>query len=235
MSSFHPDIDIVKAKFACALRLPNGKFRGKSLPNTTKSFAGLDRWLDQQGAGTLHVCMEATDTYREAVAEHLALAGHPVSVVNPFQIKSFAQSCPNRGKTDAGDARPIARFCAERQPEPWQAPSASEQTLKALAPRLDALRATRVQEGNRLDVSREAVRGGIVQHIDCLDEQIDALVTTIRQHIDRAPEMKDKRDLLDSIQNPVGGVVPPTAGGNRQTPDAHHRRHDAKTRGDSSK
>ncbi|MDR3300568.1 MAG: hypothetical protein LBU43_11385 [Candidatus Accumulibacter sp.] len=62
MSSFHPGIDIAKAKFACAPRLPNGKFRGKSLPNTPKGFAGLDRWLDQQGAGTLHVCMEATGT-----------------------------------------------------------------------------------------------------------------------------------------------------------------------------
>jgi hypothetical protein len=34
MSSFYPGIDIAKAKFDCAPRLPNGKFRGKSLPNT---------------------------------------------------------------------------------------------------------------------------------------------------------------------------------------------------------
>jgi hypothetical protein len=40
VSSFHPGIDIAKAKFACATRLPNGKFRGKSLPNTPKGFAG---------------------------------------------------------------------------------------------------------------------------------------------------------------------------------------------------
>jgi transposase len=55
-------------------------------------------------------------------------------------------------------------------------------------------------------VSREAVRGGIAQHIDGLDVQIKALIITIRQHIDRDPDMKDKRDRLDSIP----GVGEPT-------------------------
>ncbi|MDR3299196.1 MAG: transposase, partial [Candidatus Accumulibacter sp.] len=198
MTFFHLGIDIAKAKLDCALRLPNGKFRGKCLPNTPKGFDELDRWLGQQGAETLHVCMEATGIYWEAVAEHLAVAGHRVSVVNPFQIKSFAQSCLSRSKTDAVDAQLIARFCAERQPEPWTAPSASELTLKALVLRLDALHAMRTQESNRLEVSREAVRGGIAQHLDWLDEQIKTLVKTIRQHIDHDPDMKGKRDLLDS-------------------------------------
>jgi transposase len=101
-----------------------------------------------------------------SVAEYLALGGHRGNVVNPFQIKSFAQSCLTRGKTDRIDAQLIARFCAERQPEPWQAPSPSELTLKALVLRLDALQAMRTQEGNRLEVSREAVRAGIAQHLD---------------------------------------------------------------------
>jgi transposase len=57
----------------------------------------------------------------------------------------------------------------------------------------------RIQEGNRLEVSREAVRAGIAQHLDWLNEQIKALAKTIRQHIDRDPDMKGKRDLLDSI------------------------------------
>jgi transposase len=199
MTSFHLGIDIAKAKLDCALRLPNGKFRNQRLPNTPKGFAELDHWLDQQGVGTLHVCMEATGIYWEAVAEHLAQAGHTVSVVNPFQIKAFAQSCLTRSKTDAVDAQLIARFCAERQPEPWSAPSVSELTLKARVLRLEALHAMRTQEGNRLEVSREAVRSGIIQHIDWLNEQIRTLVKTIRQHIDNDPEMKSKRDLLDSI------------------------------------
>ena len=138
MEPFHLGIDVAKAKLDCALMLPNGKFRNKSgIANTPKGFAELSHWLEAHQVGQVHVCMEATGIYWEGIAEHLSNAGHRVSVVNPFQIKSFANACLVRSKTDKIDARLIARFCAERHPEPWQAPSASEQTLKALVLRLD--------------------------------------------------------------------------------------------------
>jgi transposase len=143
--------------------------------------------------------MEATGIYWEAIAEYLAHAGHTVSVVNPFQIKSFANACLVRSKTDKIDARLIARFCAERHPEPWQAPSLSEQTLKALVLRLDALQAMRIQELNRVEVARDAVHRGIVEHIDWLDRQIETLLQEIGRHIDSDPDLKGKRELLDSI------------------------------------
>jgi transposase len=200
MNTFYLGIDIAKAKLDCALLLPNGKFRSKSgVANTPKGFAELVHWLNAQQVGQLHVCMEATGIYWEGIAEFLANAGHTVSVVNPFQIKSFANACLVRSKTDKIDARLIARFCAERRPEPWQAPSANEQVLRALVLRLDALQAIRVQELNRLEVARDAVRSGIVAHIDWLDAEIKALLKAIRQHIDSDPDLKDKRDLLESI------------------------------------
>jgi transposase len=200
MEQFYLGIDVAKAKLDCALLLPSGKFRTKSgLSNTPKGFAELAHWLHTQQARQLHVCMEATGIYWEGIAEYMSNTGHTVSVVNPFQIKSFANACLVRSKTDKIDARLIARFCAERGPDPWQAPSVSEQTLKALVLRLDALQAMRVQEINRAEVAREAVRGGILAHIDWLDGQIKALLREIRRHIDNDPDLKDKRALLDSI------------------------------------
>ncbi|MDR2240918.1 MAG: IS110 family transposase [Zoogloeaceae bacterium] len=200
MESFYLGIDIAKAKFDCALLLPNCKFRSKSgLANTPKGFTELIHWLDTHQARRVHVCLEATGIYWEAIAEHLASAGHTVSVVNPFQIKSFANACLVRSKTDRIDARLIARFCAERHPEPWQAPSLSEQTLRALVLRLDALQAMRVQELNRVEVARQAVREGIVAHIDWLNGQIKEMLDVIRQHIDRDPDLKGRHDLLKSI------------------------------------
>jgi transposase len=201
MSPFYLGIDVAKAKLDCALLLPNGKLRSKSgLANTPQGFAELARWLDGHHANApIHVCMEATGIYWEAVAESLAQAGHIVSVVNPFQIKSFANACLVRSKTDKIDARLIARFCAERHPEPWQAPSLSEQTLKAWVLRLDALQAMRVQELNRVEVAREAVRDNIVTHIEWLDGQIKSLLDQIQRHIDSDPDLRDRRKLLDSI------------------------------------
>jgi transposase len=65
--------------------------------------------------------------------------------------------------------------------------------------RLDALQTMRTQESNRLGVAPEAVRGDIQQHLDWLDQQIESLSKAINEHINSNLELKDKRDLLNSI------------------------------------
>lgn len=199
MQSFHLGIDVAKAKLDGALRLPDGKYKHKVFENNPNGFTALSAWLDKQGAIQAHVCMEATGVYWEAVAEYLANKGMIVSVVNPAQIKAFGASRLVRTKTDKVDAQLIAAFCRERCPEPWQAPSPSEQALRALVLRLDALQAMRTQESNRLEVARAVVKADIASHIDWLDGEIKALIKKIRDHIDDDPEMKDKQALLDSI------------------------------------
>lgn len=199
MQLFHLGIDVAKAKLDCALRLPDGKLRSKVVENNSKGFQALTEWLEKHGATTVHVCMEATGVYWEAVAEYLATQGMAVSVVNPAQIKAFGASRMVRTKTDKVDAKLIAEFCLERRPDPWQAPTPSEQALRAMVLRLEALQVMRTQESNRLEVARDAVKPGITAHIEWLDEQIKALSKTIRDHIDGDKTMKDKRAILESI------------------------------------
>lgn len=123
MHAFHLGIDVAKAKLDCALRLPDGKLRHKSLSNTPSGFAELMLFLSKHQALDVHVCMEATGIYWEAVAEFLSeQPGILVSVLNPFQIKAFAASRLTRTKTDKVDAALIALFCLERSPEPWLDP-----------------------------------------------------------------------------------------------------------------
>gem|GEM_PF-4474690 len=51
----------------------------------------------------------------EAIAEYMANTGHMISVINPYQIKSFANSCLARSKTDKIDARcPVSRRTPSR-------------------------------------------------------------------------------------------------------------------------
>ena len=193
-------IDVAKAKLDCALRLTSGKFRHKVVDNTPAGFKTLDDWLAKEGAAALQVCMEATGIYWEAVAEHLAARPETtVSVINPAQIKAFGASRMVRTKTDKVDAKLIAQFCAERTPEPWQAPTPAEKTLRALVLRLDALQAMRTQESNRLEVARESVAEGIAQHLKWLDDEIARISKAIRDHIDNDPTLRDKHRLLDSI------------------------------------
>ncbi|MCQ8115921.1 IS110 family transposase [Methylomonas rosea] len=199
MSHFYLGIDVAKAKLDCALRLPNGKFRAKVVPNSLEGFTVLSTWLAAQKADSVHVCMEATGIYWEDVAQHLATAGLTVSVINPAQIKAYSASRLTRSKTDTVDAKLIADFCAERQPLAWQARSEAEVALRALVLRLDALQTMRTQESNRLLVAREAVRKDIQQHLDWLDTAINQLIEAINDHIDHHPDLKQQRELLDSI------------------------------------
>lgn len=199
MQSFHLGIDVAKAKLDCALRLANNKYKHKVVENNQNGFMALTEWLVKQGAVNVHACMEATGVYWEAAAEFLVDKKITVSVVNPAQIKAFGASRLVRAKTDKVDAQLIAEFCGERHPEPWQAPSASVQALRALVLRLDALQAMRTQESNRLEVAREVVRDDIVRHVAWLDDQIKGLTKKIRDHIDSDPDMKNKQALLDSI------------------------------------
>lgn len=200
MHQFQLGIDVAKAKLDCALRLESGKFRHKVVDNTPAGFKTLDDWLVKEGAVALHLCMEATSIYWEAVAEHWVARPHTtVSVVNPAQIKAFGASQMVRTKTDKIDAKLIAQFCAERTPQPWQAPTPAEKTLRALVLRLDALQTMRTQESNRLDVARESVAEGIAKHLTWLDDEIVRLGKAIHDHIDKDPTLKDKRRLLDSI------------------------------------
>lgn len=199
MQKFHLGIDIAKAKLDCALRLPDGKFRSKVVENSPRGFEGLIALLEKHGAASVHVCMEATGVYWEAVAEYLANQGMVVSVVNPSQIKSFGKSRMIRTKTDKIDAQLIAEFCQERSPELWKAPSLSEQALRAMVLRLEALQTMRTQESNRLEVARDAVKPGISGHLEWLDKEIKNLARIIRDHIDSDPDLKEKRALLDSV------------------------------------
>jgi transposase len=200
MHPFHLGIDVAKAKLDCALRTPEGKLRHKAVENNPDGFQTLAAWLTKQGAGSLHVCMEATGTYWEAVAEFFAdLPAATVSVINPAQIKAFGASQMVRTKTDKVDAKLIAQFCFERRPEPWQAPAPAEQALRALVLRLDALHVMHTQESNRLQVARPAVQEGIAKHLAWLDQEIEQLAKAIHDHIDADPTLRDKRRLLDSV------------------------------------
>jgi transposase len=207
MQLWYLGIDVAKAKLDCALRQPDGKYKHKVFDNTPKGFAALREWIERHAVPALHVCMEATGVYWEGVAEDLANQQYAVSVVNPLQVKAFGASRLVRTKTDKVDAKLIAEFCKENQPEAWKAPTLSEQALRAMVLRLDALQEMRTQEGNRLDVARDVVRDEISAHVSWLDNEIKKLVRKIRDHIDDDPGLKDKKALLESIPGVGEGTV----------------------------
>src|SRR5262245_1788816 len=116
-------IDIAKATLDVTLLSGDKPVGYRQFANTSSGIAQLLKWLTKRVNGTLHVCMEATNIYWEAVAEALHIQGYRVSVVNPTRIKGYAISQLRRSKTDKLDSEVIAAFCAAQQPDAWQPPS----------------------------------------------------------------------------------------------------------------
>ncbi len=191
-------IDIAKRKFDVAL-LVEGKFKTKVFTNDAPGFSALLKWLNTRAACPVHACMEATGSYAEALAYALFDAGYNVSVINPARSKAYAASLGVRQKTDAVDAKVLARFVQAQQPALWSPPPPELRTLQALLRRLDALIEMRTQEQNRLQVAQLDVRASIEQHLDYLNKQISALKAQIERHIDQHPGLKHQHELLDSI------------------------------------
>ncbi len=167
--------------------------------NTVSS--NLLAWLDSHTITDLHVCLEATGSYGEALASYLFDAGLVVSIVNPAAVKAFAASRLTRTKTDKVDAELIARFCLAQSPPAWQPPTPEVRQLQALVRRLESLIEMRVMEENRVSsgITVDSVRQSLETHIAYLCEEIKHTELLIREHINTHPDLKQQSDLLDSI------------------------------------
>jgi transposase len=204
-------IDVSKLKLDVAL-LFNGKVRSKVLDNSSAGHKSLIDWLDKSKAPleTMHICMEATGVYYEALALALHEAGLKVSVVNPSCIKGFGQGENIRNKNDAIDAGLIARYCAALTPTLWAPPPIEQRQLRAWSLRVQALKDIRQQEENRLEANTVSgmmeVAAHITTHIKWLDTEIKKLEKDINDHIDRHPGLKHDAALISSIP----GIGPTT-------------------------
>jgi transposase len=163
-------IDLSKETFHAFLLSDRGEAK-HVFPNTSKGFEQLMAWLKNRRATDLHICMEATGAYWEALAVYLHQLKHRVSVVNPARIKAFAQSELLRTKTDAVDAALIARFCKSQVPEAWIPPAPEIRVLQALMRHYEHLKTTRAQQSVYAQSSEASiVTASIAEVIATLDE-----------------------------------------------------------------
>jgi len=193
-------IDVSKKVFDVILQYAGRESHGV-FDNTPQGFAALRKWLKKRGVKRVHACLEATGRYGDELALFLHDQGHLVSVVNPAQIKAYAESKLVRNKTDKGDARLIAEFCETQNPPLWTPSDPAIRELQALVRQLDALRQMRTQELNRLQsgVPSPVVVESLKNHLAFLDEQIQHIEQSIRDLIDHHPDLKRQKDLLTSI------------------------------------
>ncbi len=115
-------IDVSKNKLDVAL-WPSGE--GFAVERNAKGLNSLCAKLAALNPVT--IALEATGGFETVVAAALAAASLPVAVVNPAQVRAFAQALGKRAKTDPLDAAVIARF-AESGRKPAIRPLADAET-----------------------------------------------------------------------------------------------------------
>lgn len=157
--------------------------------------------------GPALVVLEATGAYHGRVTSALVAAGLPVAVVNPRQVRRFAESVGQLAKTDRLDAALLARFAAAVKPEPRPLPDAATQELGALVLRRQQLVEMLTMEQNRLTVARRSVLPSVKQTIRALKRALDALEDETDRWIQDSPAWRAKEDLLRSVP----GIGPQTA------------------------
>ena len=194
-------IDVAKTRLDLALE-PSGE--AWSVPNEAAGIQDLVSRLTPLGP-TL-IVLEATGGYEAAVTATLASAGLPVVVTNPRQVRDFAKACGRLAKTDALDARILARFAAQVRPAPRPLPTEAAQLLDALLTRRRQLVEMLTAETNRLGVARGPVRRDITQHIRWLQRRLKAADGELKAAIQGSPVWRAKDDLLQSVPG-VGRVL----------------------------
>lgn len=176
--------------------LPSG--RTLHVPNTPAERRLLAAQLREQGVTLL--VLEATGGLEVPIVAELTLAGVPLVVANPRQVRDFAKAVGILAKTDRLDAHVLARFARDVKPEPRALPDQAQRDLGELVARRRQLVECRVAEENRLErAASKPVRKSIQAAVGFYNRQIDAVEEQIGQKIKDSPVWREKDELYQSV------------------------------------
>jgi transposase len=167
----------------------------------TRDGKGLEELTDRLRAwAPALVAVEATGGFETIVAAAIAGAGLPLAVVNPAQVRHFAQAVGKRAKTDPIDAAVIARFAEAVKPEPRPVPDEAARLLGDLVGRrrqiIEMLVAERQREKR---ASNPRVRKSLARHIKVLEKELPEIDGDIGTLIRGSPAWREQEDLLVSV------------------------------------
>jgi transposase len=187
-------VDVAKDHLDIHVRPTQNAFR---VANDEAGIADLVARLQQLAPAGL--VLEATGGYEIPVVAALASAGLAPAVVNPRQVRRFAEAVGRLAKTDPLDAAVLAHFAEAVRPPPRPVPDAEARLLSDLLARRRQLVQMRVSEQHRLPTASGPIRKGIQRHIDYLDRQIQAIEDDLAAAVKASPAWRERDELLQSV------------------------------------
>ena len=130
MDAIYVGIDVSKDRLDVAVRPTGESFA------VGRNGAGIDELAKRLTAiSPLLVAIEATGGFETIVAAGLAGSSLPLVIVNPAQVRFFANAVGKRAKTDPIDAMVIAHFAEATKPQVRQLPDETTRLLADLVAR----------------------------------------------------------------------------------------------------
>jgi transposase len=154
----------------------------------------------------LAIVLEATGGFEMLVVSRLAAAGLPVVVANPRQIRDFGRATGQLAKTDALDAKLIARFAESVRPATRPVKDKSRRDLEALVLRRTQLSGILTAERNRRATASGAVARSLDANVRWLKRNLRALDLAIAKLVRTAPLWRAQDELLRGVPG-VGPVL----------------------------
>jgi len=202
--------DVGKSKFSAALDIPDVFGRKLELPALShKEFdrneEGLEAffvWASEKTSGPLSIVMETTGCYSQNLAYWIAEKRPEmhVSIVHAGSLSSYINSFRLGNKTDALDAKAIARFGSERQPKATKLPSEKQRELKELTRERTALIEAKVDLMNRSEsLKTSLVREMNAQNIAVLMKRIEEFDKAIKELVVQDEELHEEVRILDTM------------------------------------
>jgi transposase len=187
-------IDVSKERLDVCLR-PGGE--ALAFSRDAAGIEALVARLAGQSCGL--VAVEATGGFETVVVASLGAAGLPVVVVNPAQVRAFAQAVGKRAKTDPIDAAVIAHFAEATRPQVRPLPDADTQMLADLIARRRQIIQMIVAERQREKRAGKRMRKSILRLLKALQAELSEIDKDIDAAVRGSPAWREKEDLLASV------------------------------------
>jgi transposase len=197
-------IDVSKAALDVALRPEGEPWRCANDERGITDLVGRLRPLSPE-----LIVLEATGGLERLAVAALALAGLPVAVVNPRQVRDFAKASGRLAKTDTLDAAVLAHVAAAIHPAPRPLPDAQSQALAALLERRRQVVGMLTAGKNRLQQALPPVRPKVAAHIAWLEQALKELDGELDQMRHASPLWRERDQLLRSVPSvgPTGSLT----------------------------
>lgn len=187
-------IDIGKARLDVAL---HGATPRKVFENSAAGHRRLIEWL--RAAQVVRVGLESTGSYSQKVTGALREAGFEVAVLQPLQVRAFAQYRLQRAKSDPLDAALIAA-CTALLDEVHEAPDARLAPLAEHLRLIEQLEEDVVRAKTRLEAAHLAhVRRALRREIERLERREAAERILLMKSIAIEPDLLARLQLIQSV------------------------------------